>query len=96
MKSKEFATARIEGQSNCLLTPLTSLTSLTPIIRKTMKKTYISPAALTVQLGSRDALLQSVSSTESLNGTSFGGKTSSGRPSEGDVKESKSIWDEEW
>ena len=61
-----------------------------------MKKTYISPAMLTVQLGSRDALLQSVSSTESLNGTRFGGSSSSGGPSEADVKESKNVWDEEW
>ena len=60
-----------------------------------MKKTYISPAALTVELGSRDALLQSVSSTEGLTGTSYGG-SSSGRVTEGDVKESKSLWDEEW
>ena len=63
-----------------------------------MKKTYISPAMLTVELGSRDALLQSVSSTEGLTGTSYGGRTSSitGGVTEGDVKESKSIWDEEW
>ena len=63
-----------------------------------MKKTYISPAALTVELGSRDALLQSVSSsspTTGLTGTSYGGG-STGRATEGDVKESKSIWDEEW
>ena len=65
-----------------------------------MKKTYISPAALTVQLGYRDALLQSVSSEESLTGTSFGGTTSSTSGgvtvTSGDTKESKNIWDEEW
>ena len=64
-----------------------------------MKKTYISPAALTVQLGYRDALLQSVSSsspTTGLTGTSYGGVSSSGSVTEGDVKESKSLWDEEW
>ena len=66
-----------------------------------VKKTYISPAALTVQLGYRDALLQSVSSsnpTKGLTGTSFGGTTSltSGGVTSGDTKESKNIWDEEW
>ena len=68
-----------------------------------MKKTYISPAALTVQLGYRDALLQSVSSsspTKGLTGTSFGGTTSSTSGgvtvTSGDTKESKNIWDEEW
>ena len=64
-----------------------------------MKKTYISPAALTVQLGYRDALLQSVSSTSpttGLTGTSYGGGSTLGGVTEGDVKESKSIWDEEW
>ena len=45
-----------------------------------MKKTYISPAALTVELGSRDAMLQSISSTGSLSGTtsSRGGTQSAG------------------
>ena len=61
-----------------------------------MKKTYISPAALTVELGSRDALLQSVSSKVGLTGTSYGGDSSSGGVTEGDAKESKSLWDEEW
>ena len=66
-----------------------------------VKKTYISPAALTVQLGYRDALLQSVSSsspTTGLTGTRYGGSTSSitGGVTEGDTKESKNIWDEEW
>jgi len=92
MKSKEFATARIEGQSNCLLTPLTSLTSLTPIIRKTMKKIYISPAALTVQLGTVQMMAQSTLTinTESTNTIQ----------SSGDIltKESRDVnlWDEEW
>ena len=64
-----------------------------------MKKTYISPAALTVQLGYRDALLQSVSSTEGLGGTSWGGSTSQeGGPSSADVKgmTDVNVWDEEW
>ena len=62
-----------------------------------MKKTYISPAALTVQLGSRDAMLQSISSTGSLSGTtSSRGDTQSAGIEEADVKESKSVWDEEW
>jgi len=62
-----------------------------------MKKTYISPAALTVQLGSRDAMLQSISSTGSLSGTtSSRGGTGAAGIEDADVKEHKNIWDEEW
>ena len=63
-----------------------------------MKKTYISPIMLTVQLGSRDALLQTVSAQSTL-GAGYRGTTSSNSSvTEGDVKESKSVnvWDEEW
>ena len=62
-----------------------------------MKKTYISPIMLTVQLGSRDALLQTVSAVSGLR-AGYGGTTHEKGVSEGDVKESKSVnvWDEEW
>lgn len=57
-----------------------------------MKKIFITPASLTIQLGSRDALLQSVSSDD----ISSGGGTGEGGVTEGDVKENKNLWDEEW
>ena len=62
-----------------------------------MKKTYISPIMLTVQLGSRDALLQTVSAQSTL-GAGYRGATSDNGVTAGDVKESKSVnvWDEEW
>ena len=62
-----------------------------------MKKKYISPIMLTVQLGSRDALLQTVSAQSTL-GAGYRGTTYDNSVTEGDVKESKSInvWDEEW
>jgi len=60
-----------------------------------MKRTYISPVMLAVQLGSRDALLQSVSAEPTL-GASYRGTTSDNGVTEGDVKESKSLWDNEW
>ena len=64
-----------------------------------MKKTYITPTVLTVELGSRDALLTSISATNEttgLGGTSYGGGSTSGGVTSGDAKESKNIWDEEW
>jgi len=70
-----------------------------------MKKTYISPAMLTVELASRDALLLSASATRTLSGTSFGGTTSTpngggSSVSSADVKEQNvsdvNLWDKEW
>lgn len=64
-----------------------------------MKKTYITPIVLTVELSNRDALLTSISATNEttgLGGTSYGGSSTSSGVTSGDVKESKSIWDEEW
>ena len=66
-----------------------------------VKKTYIIPSSLTVQLSSRDAQLQTISANSAstgLDGTTFGGNTSSASigPEGADVKENKSVWDEEW
>ena len=63
-----------------------------------MKKIYNQPTCLVVQLGSRDALLQTVSASEGLGGTSSGGNTNEAGIGEGDVKGHTSInvWDEEW
>ena len=69
-----------------------------------MKKTYNQPTCLVVTLGSRDALLQSISATNSttgLDGTTYGGATSSaagGAITSGDVKGTSdvNVWDEEW
>ena len=64
-----------------------------------MNKTYISPAMLTVELGSRDAMLQSVSATSSLTGTRYGGTTGT-TITDADVKEQNvtdvNLWDKEW
>jgi len=65
-----------------------------------VKNTYIVPELLVVQLASRDALLQSVSATSSLTGTSFGGRTSTNSITDADVKEQNvtdvNLWDKEW
>ena len=67
-----------------------------------VKNTYIVPELLVVQLASRDALLQSVSATSSLTGTSFGGRTSASTTTitDADVKEQNvtdvNLWDKEW
>lgn len=63
-----------------------------------MKKTYIVPALLVVQLGSRDALL-TLSANDSL-GVNDGGTTSDHGVTSADVKEQNvsnvNVWDKEW
>ena len=59
-----------------------------------MKKSYIIPEALIVELNCRHAVL--TVSAPGLEGTSTGGGTDDGGIDEGDVKESVNIWDEEW
>lgn len=63
-----------------------------------VKRTYIIPEFLVVNLVSRDALLQSVSGKASLSGTSYGGNSSDAGDISADVKESTDInvWDDEW
>ena len=65
-----------------------------------MKKIYNQPTCIVVELASRDALLQSVSATSSLTGTSFGGETSTNSITDADVKEQNvtdvNLWDKEW
>ena len=67
-----------------------------------MKKTYNQPTCIVVELASRDAMLQSVSATISLTGTSFGGRTSASTTTitDADVKEQNvtdvNVWDKEW
>lgn len=63
-----------------------------------MKKIYIPPQLVVVKLGFRTALLQSVSSAASLNGTSYGGNSSDEVSISADVKGygNNNIWDEEW
>ena len=63
-----------------------------------MKKTYINPTIVTVQLRGRDAILTSVSGFATLDDTSWGGNTSGNSITNADVKgiTSKSVWDEEW
>lgn len=60
-----------------------------------MKK-YISPAMLTVQLASRDAMM-SVSATGTLTGTRYGGNTGT-TITDADVKTTSDVnlWDNEW
>lgn len=65
-----------------------------------MKKTYIAPASLTVQLRGRDALLQSVSGNSI--GLGYGGDTDTSGIISADVKEQYppisdvNVWDDEW
>jgi len=66
-----------------------------------MRNAYIVPAMLTVELGSRSALLLSASATRTLSGTSYGGKTSDNPGvTSADVKEQNvsdvNVWDKEW
>ena len=64
-----------------------------------MKKIYNQPTCLVVQLGSRDALLQSISATSTgLDDTSYGGTTSGNSIGSADVKgmTDVNLWDEEW
>ena len=63
-----------------------------------MKRIYSQPTCIVVELGNRDALLQSVSGGVSLEGTSFGGTTFESEVPDADVKGfgNRSIWDNEW
>ena len=63
-----------------------------------LKKRYIVPELFVVQLTSRDAMLQSVSATNTLSGTRFGGTTTSGSVSSADTKgiSDVNVWDNEW
>ncbi len=56
-----------------------------------MKKTYIIPEALIVELGAMQMMAESAPNTGV--DTSDGGATD---PNYFDVKESKTVWDEEW
>ena len=58
-----------------------------------MKRTYITPAVLTVELSGRDALLQSMSAGTDLTS---GGSTGEEGVTEADARESKNIWSDEW
>jgi hypothetical protein len=60
-----------------------------------MKKTYISPAALTVQLGTVHMMAESLD----INTNSYNPTDESTYVSSSDqilTKESKSLWDNEW
>ena len=63
-----------------------------------MKKIYNQPTCLVVQLGSRDALLQAVSSSDLEGTTTSSSGTGGSGISEGDVKgiADVNIWDNEW
>lgn len=63
-----------------------------------MKKKYNIPACVVVQLDSRAAMLQSVSGSASLDGTSYGGSTFDNSVIEANTKviSDKSVWDNEW
>ena len=58
-----------------------------------MKKTYISPAALTVQLGTVQMMAESLDIYTNSTGTDDDTITDGGQIL---TKGSKSIWDEEW
>ena len=62
-----------------------------------MKKTYIFPAILTVQLSSRNALM-TLSAASSLDGAGYGGTTEDNNILDADVKvwNDVNLWDEEW
>jgi len=64
-----------------------------------MKKTYIKPETLVVNLKSFESIMQ-VSGGDSLTGTSWGGNSDSpGGPTESDAREviqSPDAWDNEW
>ena len=60
-----------------------------------MKKTYISPAALTVQLGTVQMMAESLDIKFNTTGTS----TEENTITDGSqvlTRESKSLWDNEW
>ena len=60
-----------------------------------MKKTYITPEALTVVLGSSTSILTGSDLTK--DGDNYKGSVyNTDATSDGLTKESKSLWDEEW
>ena len=60
-----------------------------------MKKTYITPEALTVVLGSSTSILTGSDLTK--DGDNYKGSVyNTDATSAGLTKESKSLWDEEW
>lgn len=63
-----------------------------------MKKTYKAPKYKTIDLTGEEMIAQSISSQD-LDGTSYGGNTSSlDLPDGGDVKgvSHMNLWDDEW
>ncbi|MBQ8455152.1 MAG: hypothetical protein IJ537_07430 [Bacteroidaceae bacterium] len=62
-----------------------------------MKKTYITPEALTVVLGSSTSILTgSADLHDDGNGNIIGGLQEGNAGGPGLTKESKNVWDEEW
>lgn len=62
-----------------------------------MKKTYITPEALTVVLGSSTSILTgSADLHDDGNGKIVGGLQEGNAVSSGLTKESVNVWDEEW
>ena len=62
-----------------------------------MKKTYITPEALTVVLGtSTSILIGSADLHDDGNGNIVGGLQEGSAGGPGLTKESKSLWDNEW
>ena len=65
-----------------------------------MKKIYNQPMCLVVELGSRDAMLQALSSQDPTRGlgVGFGGGTDTNNVTSADTKgvSDVNVWDEEW
>jgi hypothetical protein len=63
-----------------------------------MKRKYNAPNLIAVELGSRHAILQSVSANATLTGTEYGGNSADAGDVHADVKEagSSDIWGAEW
>ena len=59
-----------------------------------MNKTYIKPMMVTAQLLNMETFLQSVSSDESLSGTTYGGKTEGSGYDPDAKKRDTGSWDE--
>ena len=63
-----------------------------------MKKTYITPTSLIVQLSGRNPLM-SLSAVSTLSGTEFGGESDANGIIEADIKSfsfDNNLWDDEW
>ena len=63
-----------------------------------MKKTYNKPTSRCIVLDGMGAVLQAVSGSDSLTGTTFGGTTLDNSVLDSDIKgiDNKSLWDSEW